>query len=107
MAGMAEEALEGDRIRIETPEHVVFEYELAGLVSRIMAALMYDAVTAMGAPKHATSSLLPSGCLPSRWSATWARVPYRRPAQDPLVAASRAVRSVLKGKVVTASGAHH
>src|SRR6185295_6664189 len=38
MPDMTEEALEGDRIRIETPEHVVFEYELAGLVSRIMAA---------------------------------------------------------------------
>jgi len=28
----------GDIIRIETPEHVVFEYELAGLGSRIVAA---------------------------------------------------------------------
>jgi uncharacterized RDD family membrane protein YckC len=37
---MSEPKLEGDRIRIETPEHVVFEYELAGLVSRIMAAFI-------------------------------------------------------------------
>jgi uncharacterized RDD family membrane protein YckC len=29
-----------DRVRIETPEHVVFEYELAGLGSRILAALI-------------------------------------------------------------------
>jgi uncharacterized RDD family membrane protein YckC len=34
------EPLDGDRIRIETPEHVVFEYELAGFVSRIMAGLL-------------------------------------------------------------------
>jgi len=32
--------MEGDRIRIETPEHVVFDYELAGLGSRIIAALV-------------------------------------------------------------------
>jgi uncharacterized RDD family membrane protein YckC len=34
------EMSEGDRIRIETPEHVVFDYELAGLVSRMVAGLI-------------------------------------------------------------------
>jgi uncharacterized RDD family membrane protein YckC len=37
---MEEPALEGDQVRIETPEHVVFQYELAGLGSRIIAGLI-------------------------------------------------------------------
>lgn len=37
---MEESSVGGDRVRIETPEHVVFEYELAGLGSRVIAALI-------------------------------------------------------------------
>ena len=39
---------DGSVIRIETPEHVVFEYELAGPASRVVAAMVDALLIGLG-----------------------------------------------------------
>lgn len=45
---MDEKSRDGSMVRIETPEHVVFEYELAGPASRIVAAMVDAMLVGLG-----------------------------------------------------------
>ena len=45
---MADAAKDGAIVRIETPEHVVFEYELAGPASRVVAAMVDALLVGLG-----------------------------------------------------------
>jgi uncharacterized RDD family membrane protein YckC len=60
--------LDRDLIHIETPEHVVFEYELAGLGSRIFAALL-DALFVLLGFAAIALLLLAAGQIAGPWFA--------------------------------------